>query len=183
MISPPPPVYSSPAAVTLQHASAMLPAARQVVPVTIYHLSMTHAHCSHTRTHTQTRTYTLAHSRTVISGPQAKAFNMQFMFATRSITGNSHMPSTQWYVEAFALATPPKTAAIKQAGRQAGRRASRVGAQIAVSGHGSCGKSKSSSKTKLDYFVRSTWSVVQVLRQPKRGCGRSRATEATAQQH
>lgn len=34
----------------------------------------------------------------------------------------------------------------------------RVGAQIAVSGYGSawpCGKSKSSSKTKLDYFMRS----------------------------
>lgn len=110
-----------------------------------------------THTHTYTNTHTVTHTRTptegeweqCMCGPLAKAFNMQFMFATRSITGNSHMPSTQRNVWGVGRPRPPQSSC-------AGMR--RVGAQIAVSGHGSawsCGKSKSSSKTKLDYFMRS----------------------------
>lgn len=131
----------------LIRTSTTLPACRQVEPVTIYHLSMTHAQHIRTRTHT----HTLAESQReqCMCGPLAKAFNMQFMFATRSITGNSHMPSTQRNVWGVGRPRPPQSSC-------AGMR--RVGAQIAVSGHGSawpCGKSKSSSKTKLDYFMRS----------------------------
>lgn len=149
------------AAATLLHTSATLPG-RQVVPVTIYHLSMTHAHRIHAHTHTHTTAFCYwAHQgayvcvrvrvRESVCGPQAKAFNMQFMFATRSITGNSHMPSTHRYVEAWASHAP------KNRRNQASEWAHKL---LLVGMDRPCGKSKSSSKTKLDYFVRSVWSEV-----------------------